>query len=39
MSNHVFLENQWKEELSKLSNTELIERFNQEIPKKRLDFK
>ena len=34
MSNHVFLENQWKEELSKLSNTELIERFNQEIPKK-----
>ena len=34
MSNYLFQENQWKEKLSKLSNTELIERFNQEIPKK-----
>ena len=33
MSNYLFQVNQWKEKLSKLSNTELIERFNQEIPK------
>lgn len=34
MSNYLSLENQWKVELSSLSNTELIERFNQEVYKK-----